>query len=233
MSNPEQKHRRKRLTAQIASSSPALSGPLRGQNKLWHVREDGYAVGLRRGGTALIQTPAILEKWLALRGPDGPLGLPVDDELPVGDTRGRLMCFEYGAIYMTKQIGVHAVYGPLYETYMLMGGALDILGYPLTDVLPAGDGGGDFCHFEWGTLYSPDGRTVNSVLEPLRSTWLILRAGPGVLDQMAVASLQAGMPACQAMEESFLQWAMSRGVHSLRTEPGDRQSGPTLGSDVQ
>ena len=161
-------------------------------------------IGVCRLGAALYQ------KWVALGGAQSPLGLPVLDEQPVPDGRGRFALFEWGGIYAAPGCGVHAVHGVLFDRWLLAGGAPDLFGYPCTDVLPARDGQGSFCHFEWGTLYSCDGICVCAVLEPVRSTWLLV-SGEAVI---AGAELPA-MTACTA--RGFGHWLLNNGAHG---EPG-------------
>lgn len=150
--------------------------------------------------------PAIYHKWIAHGGAGGPLGLPVLDEQPMPDGRGRFALFEWGGIYAAPLCGVHAVYGVLFDRWLLAGGAPDLFGYPCTDVLPTADGHGRFCHFEFGTLYTYDGAAVCAVFEPVRSTWLMLR-GPG---RPAVATL---VPAPDAHCRGYGHWLMNNGAH--------------------
>ncbi len=154
--------------------------------------------------------PALFQKWVALGGAQGPLGLPVLDEQPVADGRGRFALFEWGGIYAAPGCGVHAVHGVIFDRWLLAGGAPDLFGYPCTDVLPARDGQGSFCHFEWGTLYSCDGICVCAVLEPVRSTWLMLSG-----EATRAGAVLRATPADRA--PGFGHWLVNNGAHG---EPG-------------
>jgi uncharacterized protein with LGFP repeats len=94
---------------------------------------------------------AVHERWLALGGAEGRVGLPWTDETPVGDQRGRIQWFTGGAILWSPQTGAHDVTEPILSAYGSRGGPAGPLGYPVADTefLP---GGGSRSRFEHGTL---------------------------------------------------------------------------------
>lgn len=150
--------------------------------------------------------PVIYGKWLARGGAQGPLGLPVLDEQPMPDGRGRFALFEWGGIYVAPNCGVHAVHGVLFDRWLLAGGAPDLFGYPCTDVLPTAGGRGCYCHFEWGTIYSPDGVAICAVLEPVRSTWLLI-------DGPVWAASLVPMHGRDTDQHGFGHWLLNNGAH--------------------
>lgn len=82
---------------------------------------------------------AIREKYLTLGGPDGLLGFPISDEMPVLDanghaTPGRFSRFQGGTIYWSQQTGALETHGEIRNLYeKVLGGPRGELGYPISD----------------------------------------------------------------------------------------------------
>jgi hypothetical protein len=70
--------------------------------------------------------------YAGLRWEEGPLGLPLTDELVCPDGRGRYNAFQGGLAYWTPETGAHAVYGDIAKAYAAAGWERD-LGYPVDD----------------------------------------------------------------------------------------------------
>ena len=117
---------------------------------------------------------AIAAAYQAAGGPKGRLGLPVTDEVPLGDAAGGAHSDFNGAngpsIYWSPSSGAHLVQGAIKAEWQAMGGATGQIGYPTTDELTNADGVGkhnDFngpaapsiywsasagAHFVWGAI---------------------------------------------------------------------------------
>lgn len=103
---------------------------------------------------------AIRAKWLSLGAHKGFLGLPVTDELPTPDGRGRFNHFEGGSIYWTPEWGAFEVHGLIRQRWADLGWEQGFLGFPVTDELPlAGSGGGRYSLFEHGIVTWEPGQT--------------------------------------------------------------------------
>src|SRR5215470_8902497 len=96
---------------------------------------------------------AIRDKYLALGGPGGFLGVPVTDELPTPDGVGRFNHFRSagstiadGSIYWTPGGGAWSIHGAIRVKWASMGWERN-LGYPVTDETGTPDGVGRFNHF--------------------------------------------------------------------------------------
>lgn len=76
---------------------------------------------------------SILDKYLQLGGPDGFLGLPVQEEINAGI--GRVSAFQHGRVYWSQLTSAHEVHGAILGTYLGAGGADSTLGLPMSDEL--------------------------------------------------------------------------------------------------
>jgi uncharacterized protein with LGFP repeats len=79
----------------------------------------------------------ISAKYLQIDGPTSPLGLPVADEVDAGGG-GRSSRFVHGAIYYLAPYGPGAVYGPIYDRYVVEGQSRGRLGYPIRSIYTDG-----------------------------------------------------------------------------------------------
>ncbi|MCU1353649.1 MAG: hypothetical protein JWM05_2858 [Acidimicrobiales bacterium] len=73
--------------------------------------------------------------WLGAGGPRGRLGYPVTD--PWSASGATIVGFEHGAVYRSAY-GVHALDGPIYDTYVAMGSVSSKLGVPTQDIVDDG-----------------------------------------------------------------------------------------------
>lgn len=76
---------------------------------------------------------AIRDKYDALGGAAGPLGLPLSDETGTPDGEGRFNHFQGGSIYWTERNGAAMVRGQIRHTWAAQGWETGILGYPVQD----------------------------------------------------------------------------------------------------
>jgi len=131
----------------------------------------------------LVATPfevhgAIREKYLALGGPTGFLGVPVTDETGTPDGEGRFNHFENGSIYWHPAIGAFEVHGAIRDKWASLG--WEAFGYPLTDESGTPDGIGRFNHFrsffpngtqaDASIYWTPD-LGAHEVHGAIRATW--------------------------------------------------------------
>ena len=113
---------------------------------------------------------AIGEKWTQLNRERGPLGAARTDELDA-DRGGRYNEFQYGFIYWHPNIGAHAVYGLIGQKWNALGRERGY-GYPLTDELPARNGG-RYNDFEGGrSIYWHPRTGAHAVYGAIRDRWV-------------------------------------------------------------
>ena len=82
---------------------------------------------------------AILDRYLALAGPAGLLGLPTTDENPAGNG-GRYNNFTGGAITWTPTTGAHETHGAIRTRWAALGYERGPLGFPTSDETPVPGG---------------------------------------------------------------------------------------------
>lgn len=75
----------------------------------------------------------ILEKWLAMGGPDSPLGFPTANEAKTPDVQGRFSVFQRGSIYWHPMHGAHPVEGEILKKWAKEGYETGQWGYPIED----------------------------------------------------------------------------------------------------
>ncbi|HWJ98459.1 MAG TPA: twin-arginine translocation signal domain-containing protein [Acidimicrobiales bacterium] len=89
----------------------------------------------------------------------GYLRYPTSEPMPVGDGRGTYATFERGNIYASTTTAGFQVHGAVLDAYLnTYGGPQGSLGYPTSELDPAGTSGGRFQQFEGGKLrYNANG----------------------------------------------------------------------------
>ncbi|MFG1790904.1 alpha/beta hydrolase-fold protein [Nocardia sp. NPDC049149] len=91
--------------------------------------------------------------YQAAQGPNGPLGLPVDDERALPDGKGRLQTFQHGALYWTPQTGAQAVRGAIFDEWGKQGFERGPAGYPVGPEIKTPKRDGAVQAFENGPFY--------------------------------------------------------------------------------
>lgn len=94
---------------------------------------------------------AILNRFLALNGEHGLLGLPTSAEV-AGHNGSRIQTFQGGRVYWTAPFGAHEVYGAILVKYDRIGGEASPLGPPKSGEV-AGPAGTRMSYFQHGHIY--------------------------------------------------------------------------------
>jgi hypothetical protein len=116
--------------------------------------------------TAGIHTvPAVvLQTWDAHDREAGPLGYPTSEFTDLPNGMGQTQEFEHGVIDLTVTFGTHAVWGPIFDSWVSQyGRETGTLGLPMTDVYTV-DPTHDRCDFEHGSLVVD--KTTGAVTQP-------------------------------------------------------------------
>jgi len=104
----------------------------------------------RGTGTRLVRGP-ILERYMALGGHTGPLGLPITDQVN-GGRGSQATLFEKGRIYTAAGVGTFEVYGGILSRYLALNNEHGVLGLP-TSSETAGAHGSRKQSFQGGRIY--------------------------------------------------------------------------------
>lgn len=130
----------------------------------------------------------IRERYLALGGPDGFLGLPKTDEVEVPGGRGNT--FSGGVVLWSPATGAHQVGGLILEKYQALGGTASPLRFPVTD--ETGVPGGRVNGFSAGSVYWSPSTGAHSVSGAILRRYVELGGvealGFPVRDQYAVSN---------------------------------------------
>ncbi|MCU1454953.1 MAG: repeat protein [Acidimicrobiales bacterium] len=123
----------------------------------------------------------IWQRWRALGGHGGFIGLPTSDETATSDGVGRFNGFTGGAIFWSPVTGAHELHGTLGQAWILRGAERGALGYPTTDQAAVGDNRGVTQQFERGSLWSTDATKAHAVLAPFENAWFATGGPRGAL----------------------------------------------------
>ncbi|MCM0590516.1 MAG: hypothetical protein HEQ35_16155 [Gloeotrichia echinulata IR180] len=133
----------------------------------------------------------IFDKWASMGGSRSPVGDPKTDELPAA-RGGRYNEFQNGFIYWHPNLGAHAVYGLIGVKWNQLGRE-NGLGYPITDELPAANGG-RFNDFENNaSIYWHPSTGAYAVYGDIRTQWVSMgrersRLGYPISDEQSSGS---------------------------------------------
>ncbi|WP_437584410.1 cell wall-binding repeat-containing protein [Paramicrobacterium sp. CJ85] len=92
----------------------------------------------------------IRNSYVALKGPSGTLGYPLDGQSSLGGDKV-MQPFEKGALYSTKSLGTHLMLSAMKTAYDKAGGAKGRLGFPIDSTVKNSDGS-MLQRFQNGTL---------------------------------------------------------------------------------
>lgn len=112
----------------------------------------------------------IKQKWGQMGWEQSPLGFPISDELPAGNSGGRMSLFESGAILYRPDIGTFETHGAIFRRWRDMGD-INGLGFPLTDELTTPDTRGRYNHFERGSIYWTPQTGAREVTADIKDVW--------------------------------------------------------------
>jgi len=157
---------------------------------------------------------AILERWEALGGAEGFVGLPWTDELPAGG-RGRVQWFTGAAIFFSPATGAREVHEPVLGAYLRVKGPDGAIGFPTADTVEL-DGGGRWSRFEGGSVTSRDDVGAHAVYGAIHDRWLALggpeSAGLPWTEQLRVGD---GRGQVQWFTGRAVFWTPQTGAHDV------------------
>ncbi len=128
---------------------------------------------------------SILDRYLALGGPAGRLGVPVTDELTTPGGVGRYNHFSGsgGSIYWSPTTGPAEIQGAIRSLWVAYRWEQGLLGFPTTDELTTPDGVGRYNHFSGtgGSIYWTPATGPHEVQGSIAALWAALGWERGAL----------------------------------------------------
>lgn len=112
---------------------------------------------------------AIRDKYYALGGPWGSLGMPTTNENLLSG--GAFSHFQHGSIYWSPSTGAHAISGPIRDRWSQLGWENSSLGYPTTDRIATPNRAGAYNHFTGGSIYWSQATGAWEVTGLIRDKW--------------------------------------------------------------
>ena len=176
---------------------------------------------------------AIGARYNAMGSGASVLGLPSTGELPTPDGIGRFNHFQRGSIYWTPGAGAHDLEAAIRDKWASLGWERSFLGYPISNqaTLP----GGQFVHFQNGSIYWSSATGAQSVHGAIRDKWAATgwETGPlGYPSSDEVAAL-GGQGRLNGFEHGMIFWTPATGPHYVLFGPlfnswssGGREAGP-------
>ena len=155
---------------------------------------------------------AIGQKWTELQRERGPLGGARTDELDAS-RGGRYNEFQNGYIYWHPNLGAHAVYGLIGQKWNALGRERGY-GYPLTDELPAKNGG-RYNDFEGGrSIYWHPRTGAHAVYGAIRQKWEDLGRERSIHRYPKTDEYQDGAFRRVDFECGYIRWSARTGARS-------------------
>ena len=174
------------------------------------------------------------EKYAALGGSAGFLGLPLIPETPTPGNSGRFRHFQGGSIYWSAPTGAHEAHGFIRGKWEELQWERGFLGFPLTDETPTSNGAGRYNHFQGGSIYWTSATGAHEVHGAIRDKWASMGwensvLGFPVMDELTCAD---GIGRFNDFEWGSIYWTPTRGaweVHGFiraRWTDLNREAGP-------
>ena len=153
------------------------------------------------------------QRYTALGGPHGPLGLPTTDEQPAG-TAGRVSSFQGGQVVWSAATGAHGVWGLIGQRYAALGGPGGVLGLPTTDEQDVP--GGRASTFQAGRVLWSPATGAHGVWGLIGQRYTVLGGPAGPLGLPTTDEQPAG-PAgrVSTFQGGQVAWSAATGAHAV------------------
>ena len=158
---------------------------------------------------------AIIERYTAVAGPNGILGLPTTDLSLAPDGVGVYSHFQGGSIYWSPTTGAHEVHGAIRDKWAAMGWERSYLGYPTSDEMAAA--GGRVSHFQGGDIYWSAATGAHEVHGAIRDRYAQMGGPASTLgfpttDELPTAD---GVGRYNFFQNGAIYWSPATGAHAV------------------
>jgi hypothetical protein len=159
----------------------------------------------------------IWQKWVALGGSSGFLGLPVADVQQVAGGRGEHCLFRGGEVFYSAQTGAHEVHGAIRQLYGTEGGPDGRLGFPVSDeqAIPNSLALGDrMSTFQGGVITWSPTWGAHVVSGPILVNWLLPANSLFAAKDDEADAPRGGR--FQEFDDGIVYWRPDYGAHAIR-----------------
>ncbi|RBY91754.1 hypothetical protein DQ244_10735 [Blastococcus sp. TBT05-19] len=134
-----------------------------------YARFQGGSIYWTQAAGTKVLTGAVRDRYEAAGGASSTLGLPLSDvtALPGG---GRFAHFQGGSVYWTQATGARVLSGAVRDRWAAQGWENGPLGFPTSDATTLA-GGGQYAHFQNGSVYWSSGTGAHVVSGAVRDRW--------------------------------------------------------------
>ncbi|MFC9766741.1 LGFP repeat-containing protein [Rhodococcus jostii] len=157
----------------------------------------------------------ILEKYRAMDGPRGSLGMPTSNEKVLPDQVGRVSVFEHGSIYWSPSSDAHPIWGRIGDKWGQKGWEGGFLHYPTSDELRNPDGHGLHQTFQGGSIYYSPETDAHSIGGLIRDKWAEKGWERGPLGYPKTDETGASGGAFNHFQGGSVYWSPATGAHSI------------------
>ncbi|MFC9766035.1 LGFP repeat-containing protein [Rhodococcus jostii] len=157
----------------------------------------------------------ILEKYIAMDGPRGSLGMPTSNEKVLPDQVGRVSVFEHGSIYWSPSSDAHPIRGRIGDKWGQKGWEGGFLHYPTSDELRNPDGRGLHQTFQGGSIYYSPETDAHSIGGLIRDKWAEKGWERGTLGYPTTDETGVTGGAFNHFQGGSIYWSSSDGAHPV------------------
>ncbi|WP_143018658.1 DNRLRE domain-containing protein [Geodermatophilus sp. DSM 45219] len=157
---------------------------------------------------------AVRDKYYALGGPGGTLGLPTNSTAPLRDS-GSFNHFQHGSIYFSPATGAHLIKGGTRDKWASLGWENSYLGFPTTDEICGLRNNGCFNHFQGGSIYGSPASGVHTIRGAIRDKWASLGWENSTLGYPTTDHTALTGGAFNHFQSGSIYWSASSGAHTV------------------
>ncbi len=170
--------------------------------------------------------------WLAMGGPESPLGYPTSDETYIAPGGFFNHFASGGSLYWSASTGAKLLYDPIAAKWLAANGPAGSLGFPITDQAAAADG--HFNDFQNSySIYSSRVAGAHIVFGAIRTKWLALGGPAGGLGfPIADPTVAADGGITQDFQNGGMSWTQTVGAAVVPLASQEELLLSTLGSNL-
>ncbi|MFP5373057.1 MAG: hypothetical protein ACLGI3_20260 [Actinomycetes bacterium] len=194
-------------TSDLAPASTGQAAAFQGGSIYWSAATGAAAVHKE-----------LLPNWWSTGGVSGRLGWPIANSGAVEG--GKAGAFQGGSIYWSAGTGGHWMAGEVRNEYWARGGTSGVLGFPTSDLAPAGTG--QAAAFEGGSIYWSAASGAAAVHKELLPAWWRTGGVDGHLGWPLAATRSVPGGKASSFQGGTIYWSAATGARWLAGEVRNR-----------